>query len=202
VDEITAAWIGVGGASAVGLVGWVLAGVANGRAKRANQIAEHANNLAADAVSEAREANQIAQNANDLSEKANTIAQTQALKQSDPSHVEWDAQWDREACVARITNRGRHIAVNATALVKRGKVEDLVRGPERIARGEEFEIPFPDVPEKRAKRNREIAATEQRAARNGIVIGFREYGESVEFDVRWESEVGNPGAQTIKLRLR
>ncbi|MFE7198476.1 hypothetical protein [Microbacterium oxydans] len=201
MDQITAAWIGFAGAIAVGLIGWVFAGVANRRAKQANEHADAANKLAADALAKAGEANEIAKNANDLSEKANAIAEAQALKQADPSHVEWHPKWDEETSSVRITNRGRHTAINSTVLVKRSKVEQLVRGQECIARNEQIVIPLPDVPEKRKKINASRAERQRNAQSNGIFLAFTPYGERVELDVRWETEVGNPRSQTLALRI-
>ncbi|UUE19354.1 hypothetical protein [Microbacterium sp. J1-1] len=199
MDEITAAWIGVGGASAVGLVGWVLAGVSNGRAKKANKIAEGANQLAADALREARESNQIAQNANKLSEEANSIAHAQSLKQSDPSHVEWEAKWDKEASIAQVTNRGRDDALDTTILFKRGKVEELVRGADRISRGDHVAISFPEIPEQRTQHAREEEAIRVDPRYRGIIGVGLPFGGTMTFDVRWISEFGNPGQQTVKL---
>lgn len=201
MEEITAAWIGVAGAGVVGFVGWLFAGVANGRAKKANAHADSANKLAAEALAEAREANEIAKNANDLSEKANAIAETQALKQADPSHVEWHPKWDQEAATVRITNRGRHAAINTTVLIKRSKVEELVHGEQSIARNEEILIPFPDVPEKRKKINAGRAERQRDAQSKGIFLAFTPYSERIEFDVRWETEVGNPRVQVLALHL-
>lgn len=186
----------------MGLVGWVLAGIANSRAKKANRLAEVANEIAADAVRQAGESNNTAQHANGLSEQANTIAQRQAAQQADPSHIEWEAKFDSEASVLRVTNRGRDAAVNTSVIFERDGVEELVRGDDLIPRGGELLIPFPEIPERREKHRSDRTADRDRGGRDGIFVMTLPFGFTVSLDVRWVSELGKPGQQTVQCLVR
>lgn len=195
--EAVAAAVG----AATGIAGFIAAGVANRRTKQANKLAQAANDLAAEALGKAREANEIAEHANELSEDANAIARAQAVQQSDPAHIEWRAKWDEEASVARVTNHGRDVALDVSVLVDPKKVGEVIRADGAVPRGGEIVVPFPEVPDQREKRRRTTRERVAWARANGVLMIPRTYGRNVEFDVRWVSEAGKPGQQTVKLHI-
>lgn len=190
---------GVGALAGIG--GLIVAGRANSRTKQANEIAEAANKLAAQALGKAREANDIAENANKLSEDANAIAQREAAKQSDPSHVEWKAKWDEEASVVTIKNHGRDVALNTTALFRRDGIEELITPEDRLARLDSFSIPFPEVPKQRQDHLIQDRARLDSYRVQSVFVVPNPFGYFVSLDIRWFSELGNPRQQTVDVRI-
>lgn len=199
-------WSGLEAAAAAvgavaGIGGFIAAGIANRRTKQANKLAQAANDLAAEALGKAREANEIAEHANELSEDANAIARAQAVQQGDPAHIEWRAKWDEDAAVARITNHGRDLALNVSVLVNPKNVGEVIRADDAVPRGGEIVVPFPEVPKQRESYERHRVEGEARARVGGVIMIFPAFERNIEFDVRWVSEAGKPGQQTVKLHI-
>lgn len=193
--ELIAAWLGIGVATVVGAVGWIFAGIANGKAEKANKIA-------GDALDEAVEANKIAEDANRLSEHANTLIERQALQQSDPAHVEWMSQWDQETNTLTITNTGRDTAHNATLLITGDDVDRLSDGNTDVARGENLAITFPEFNDERRERNITERARIAKLDAAGIVSFSRPWKNTLTIDIRWLYKSGKPGHQIIEHSIR
>lgn len=198
-SEIIGAYIGAGASLLVGIGGIIAAGIANSRAKMANKHAEDANKIAADALTQAAESNKIAKDANALSEEANSISRSNAAKQFDPSHVDWAVKWDTETAILHVTNSGRDTAHGVSVLVQGDEIDDLIEREEPVPRNEHIEIPFPQIAENR--KNHQIeAARHYRAMVNAGYFTVREEFECpLVIDVRWTSDLGNPGFEQFQL---
>lgn len=192
--EIIAAWFGVGASAVIGGVGWILAGLANSKAEKANKIAK-------DALAEAVKANEIAEDANQLSEDANTLVKRQALQQSDPSHVDWAADWDQERLELILTNTGRDTALNVSVLIKGKQVDRLSDRHGDVPRGEKVVVAFPEFADQR--REHSIAERDRvaRYAAADIFSAYRPWRRILTIDVRWLYQSRKPGAQVIEQRV-
>lgn len=201
-SEIIGAYIGAAASLIVGAAAVISAGIANGRAKDANDDAKRANELAARALAQADKANDIAEHANALSEEANEIIRRQAAQQSDPAHIDWTVEWEKDSASLIVTNTGRDTAYDVSVLIQGAEVDELIKRENPEPRNASFQVPLPQIAERRAKREAERLRDYESARASGIVIIGSQFSVKLAVDIRWATEFGKPGVERFELKAR
>jgi hypothetical protein len=110
--------LGIIGA-ATGAGGLLLAAHANRISKKANSLAETANETARESLDTAMEANRISEKANKLAEDANTISDRALAATTDNLIYDWQIQIDDNNGAVTVRNGSPHDAFNVAVFVKR-----------------------------------------------------------------------------------
>lgn len=201
-------WIGVVVAGLVGVGGWIAAGIANGRAKKANalatsanKLAEQANEIATSAVAEAKSANRISKGANKLSEEANSIAKSQALQQNEDWFVKWKGSWDKDLAMLTFKNEGRDPAREVSCIVVGGDIHEIGRPGEDVAPGKVFRMHLPQITEQRDAQAIHDRQTNREMGAAGIIWVPRQFKSTVEVTIIWKTGLGATQEQSLTKTL-
>jgi hypothetical protein len=190
-----ATWVGIGASTAIGVAGFVFAGIANRRAKIANELAEASNRVAA-------RSNEIAENANKLSEEANALVGQSVSQQSEDWFVNWKCDWDAETSSIRVANKGRDAALKPSVVVAGDDIHRVHRSNHTVEPGQKILIEFPELRQQAIDFNDAAEARWIDRMQRGVFSSQAERFQAlVEVTVRWQSGAGVPGQSVFELKL-
>ena len=194
-------WISIGFAAAFGIGGLITAGLASGKAKNANDLAQTTNQLAADAVREAATANRIAHGANNLSKDANTLVRGQISQQNEDWFVKWEHEWEKETSMLTLTNKGRDAAYDISCVVSGDDIHEIGRPREDIAPGKFFRIDLQQVAERRNAVTAKNDRTLKDLSKSGVLWIPSAFQAHLEVTVIWKTGLGATKDQILKFEV-
>lgn len=199
--NVVATWIGIAVAGAVGIGGWVTAGIANGRAKKANTLAEKSNTIAQDAVARADAANDIAEDANKLSKDANALVERSVSQQTEDWFVKWEAEWNVAAALLILKQRGRDDALNTSVVIAGKNVHKIYRADHSVSPGQELDIEVMQVLDERNKHDIRTAQIMERNVSSPVVYVPSGFSLDLTISIRWLTGGGFVQPQTVELKV-
>jgi len=199
-DDV-ATWVGIIAAGAVGAVGWIFAGIANSRAKKANELVEQANTIAKQAVVRAEDANGIAEHANKLSEQSNLLIERTTAQKAEDWFVDWTAKWNHDSALIVLKNTGRDAARNLSVTIDGEQLHRVVEFDHDILGGTEDTIPIPEIIQKRIDNG--LAADRIMASNrnSGVMIIPGPLNLNVTLSFRWQTGLDVWQSKDLALRI-
>ncbi|WP_315536101.1 hypothetical protein [Corynebacterium matruchotii] len=175
-----------------GAGGLLLAVHANRISKKANSLAETANETARESLDTAMEANRISEKANKLAEDANTISDRALAATTDNLIYDWQIQIDDNNGAVTVRNGSPHDAFNVAVFVKRegSPVADSFR--KEVAGFDEISFDISGVLQEHFDEVASHPSKDGFVGRNIVIAGER--GETVttilDFHITWRTPTG------------
>jgi hypothetical protein len=197
----TATWIGIVAAASVGVVGWIFAGIANGRAKKANELAEKANGIAEMAIVRADDANGIAEHANKLSEQANSLIERTTAQKDEDWFVDWTAKWNHDSALIVLRNTGRDAARNLSVTIDGEKLHRVVEFDHDILGGTDDTISLSEIVQKRTDNAAAMERIIQSNRASSVSVIPSPLNVNITLSLRWQTgrDVWQPKELTLRI---
>lgn len=192
--------IGIGAAALIAVIGWIAAGIAHRRARKAAQLAKSAHDLASEAVRNSRQAREAADQASELGASAVAMAEQQERRMTDSSRVEWSLSWDDERRGIVVSNVGTDSAFDVHFVVDRDGRRELSTGLDHVPRDGQLVLPLPQLVTHSAQ-PAFLSAPDPRLT-HAQVTGAIAVASIATVDIRWSSKLGNLQRETLKIDVR
>jgi hypothetical protein len=196
-----ATWVGIAVAGVIGLGGWIMAGIANSRSKKANTHSEQANTIATGAVIKAESANRIAEDANKLSKDANALVELSVLQQTEDWFVEWVAEWNVAGALLILTQRGRDDALQSSVVIAGKNVHKIYRADHPVSPGQDLAIEVMQVLGERNKYDIQFAQRMEKNETSPVRVIPEPFSLELTITIHWFTGGGFVQVQTIELKV-